>query len=58
MVTVTGSNNITGSGNIDLQGGGSKLKFNFANSSSFANSTTYSGVSQWQKTLTICFLQL
>ena len=24
----TGSNNITGSGNIDLQGGGSKLKFN------------------------------
>ena len=39
----TGSNNISGSGNIDLQGSGSKLKFNFANSGSFPNSTTYSG---------------
>ena len=39
----TGSNNISGSGNIDLQGSGSKLKFNFANTTSFPNSTTYSG---------------
>ena len=39
----TGSNNISGSGTIDLQGSGNKLKFNFANSSSFPNSTTYSG---------------
>ena len=40
----TGSNNISGSGTIDLQGSGNKLKFNFANSSSFPNSTTYEGM--------------
>ena len=40
----TGSNNISGSGTIDLQGSGNKLKFNFANSGSFPNSTTYEGM--------------
>ena len=39
----TGSNNISGAGNIDLQGSGSKLKFNFSTSGAFPNSTTYSG---------------